>query len=114
MNTSPPKAEYLPIDKLRPFEGHPFQVKDDDEMDQLVFSILTQGLDDVGRKNKYSLNAVLHSKDHFLNVLLILLKTYVIANHCRAVKLTPNVVDSYADAYVIGEVIESDEGVVLC
>ena len=44
MNTSPPKAEYLPIDKLRPFDGHPFQVKDDDEMDQLVFSVLTQGL----------------------------------------------------------------------
>ena len=44
MNTSPPKAEYLPIDKLRPFEGHPFQVKDDAEMDQLVFSVLTQGL----------------------------------------------------------------------
>ena len=44
MNTSPPKAEYLPIGKLRPFEGHPFQVKDDDEMDQLVFSVLTQGL----------------------------------------------------------------------
>ena len=44
MSASPPKAEYLPIDKLRPFEGHPFQVKDDDEMDQLVFSVLTQGL----------------------------------------------------------------------
>ena len=44
MNTLPPKAEYLPIDKLKPFEGHPFQVKDDDEMDQLVFSVLTQGL----------------------------------------------------------------------
>ena len=44
MNTSPPKADYLPIDKLRPFDGHPFQVKDDDEMDQLVFSVLTQGL----------------------------------------------------------------------
>ena len=44
MNTSPPKAEYLPINKLKPFENHPFQVKDDDEMDQLVFSILTQGL----------------------------------------------------------------------
>ena len=44
MNTSPPKAEYLPIDKLKPFEGHPFQVKDDDEMDQLIFSVLTQGL----------------------------------------------------------------------
>ena len=44
MSTSPPKAEYLPIDKLRSFDGHPFQVKDDAEMDQLVFSVLTQGL----------------------------------------------------------------------
>ncbi|MGM9660138.1 MAG: ParB/RepB/Spo0J family partition protein [Faecousia sp.] len=41
---TPPRAEYLPIDKLRPFENHPFQVKDDAEMDQLVFSVLTQGL----------------------------------------------------------------------
>ena len=38
------KAEYLPIDKLQPFEGHPFKVTDDEEMDQLVWSILTQGL----------------------------------------------------------------------
>ena len=38
------KAEYLPIDKLQPFEGHPFKVMDDEEMDQLVWSILTQGL----------------------------------------------------------------------
>ena len=45
MNTNtPPKAEYLPISKLHLFENHPFQVKDDDEMEQLVFSILTQGL----------------------------------------------------------------------
>lgn len=41
---TPSRAEYLPIDKLHPFESHPFQVKDDDEMDQLVFSVLTQGL----------------------------------------------------------------------
>ena len=41
---TPPRAEYLPIDKLRPFENHPFRVKDDAEMDQLVFSVLTQGL----------------------------------------------------------------------
>ena len=34
----------LPTEKLRPFEGHPFQVKDDAEMEQLVWSILTQGL----------------------------------------------------------------------
>ena len=38
------QAVQLPVDKLRPFEGHPFQVKDDAEMDQLVWSILTQGL----------------------------------------------------------------------
>ena len=38
------KAEYLPIDKLHPFENHPFQVKDDDEMEQLVWSILSQGI----------------------------------------------------------------------
>ena len=34
----------LPIQKLRPFENHPFQVKDDDEMEQLVWSVLTQGV----------------------------------------------------------------------
>ena len=34
----------LPVDKLRPFEGHPFRVTDDSEMEQLVYSILTQGL----------------------------------------------------------------------
>jgi len=38
------KAEYLNITQLRPFEGHPFQVKEDEEMEQLVWSILTQGL----------------------------------------------------------------------
>ena len=38
------QAMQLPINKLRPFENHPFQVKDDDEMDQLVWSILTQGV----------------------------------------------------------------------
>ena len=38
------KAEYLPIEKLHPFERHPFQVKDDDEMEQLVWSILSQGV----------------------------------------------------------------------
>ena len=37
-------AEYLPVDKLRPFDGHPFQVKDDEEMNQLVWSIITQGV----------------------------------------------------------------------
>ena len=38
------KAEYLPIEKLRPFEGHPFKVEDNAEMDQLVESILAQGV----------------------------------------------------------------------
>lgn len=38
------RAEYLAVDKLRPFEGHPFKVVDNEEMDQLVWSILTQGL----------------------------------------------------------------------
>jgi ParB family chromosome partitioning protein len=38
------QAAQLPVDKLRPFEGHPFRVKDDTEMDQLVWSILTQGV----------------------------------------------------------------------
>ena len=38
------RAEHLPISKLHPFEGHPFKVTDNEEMDQLVWSILTQGL----------------------------------------------------------------------
>ena len=38
------RAEYLPIQKLKPFEGHPFKVTDNEEMDQLVWSVLTQGL----------------------------------------------------------------------
>ena len=38
------RAEHLPISKLHPFEGHPFKVVDNEEMDQLTWSILTQGL----------------------------------------------------------------------
>ena len=38
------RAAYLAVDKLRPFEGHPFKVVDNEEMDQLTWSILTQGL----------------------------------------------------------------------
>ena len=38
------KAEHLPINLLQPFEDHPFKVTDDEEMDQLVWSVLTQGL----------------------------------------------------------------------
>ena len=38
------RAEHLSVEKLRPFDGHPFKVVDNEEMDQLVWSILTQGL----------------------------------------------------------------------
>ena len=38
------QAEYLPIDKLKPFDGHPFYVKDDDDMEQLTESIRQQGV----------------------------------------------------------------------
>ena len=44
MNDRKARADQLPVDKLRPFEGHPFHVKDDEEMDRLVYSVLTQGL----------------------------------------------------------------------
>ena len=38
------RAEHLPIEKLRPFEGHPFKVADNEEMDQLVESIMAHGV----------------------------------------------------------------------
>lgn len=38
------QAMQLPVEKLHPFENHPFQVKNDDEMEQLVWSILAQGM----------------------------------------------------------------------
>ena len=38
------KAEHLQIEKLHPFEGHPFKVVDNEEMDQLVESIQAQGV----------------------------------------------------------------------
>ena len=38
------RADYLPINKLHPFEEHPFKVTDNEEMDRLVWSILSQGL----------------------------------------------------------------------
>ena len=34
----------IPIDKIRPFEGHPYKVKDDEEMNSLIESIQTQGI----------------------------------------------------------------------
>ena len=38
------KPVYIPVSKLRPFEGHPFKVKDDDEMNTLIESVQTQGI----------------------------------------------------------------------
>ncbi len=34
----------IPVEKLRPFAGHPFKVRDDDEMNTLIESIQTQGV----------------------------------------------------------------------
>lgn len=31
----------IPTDKIRPFEGHPYKVKDDEEMNSLIESIQT-------------------------------------------------------------------------
>ena len=38
------KPAAIPVEKLRPFAGHPFKVKDDDEMNTLIESIQTQGV----------------------------------------------------------------------
>ena len=38
------RTEHLQVDKLYPFKGHPFKVLDNEEMDQLVESILAQGV----------------------------------------------------------------------
>lgn len=34
----------IPVSRLRPFEGHPYKVKDDDEMNALIDSIQEQGI----------------------------------------------------------------------
>ena len=34
----------IPVSNLRPFEGHPFKVKDDEEMNTLIESVQTQGI----------------------------------------------------------------------
>ena len=38
------KPVNIPVSKLRPFEGHPFKVKDDEEMNVLIESIQTTGI----------------------------------------------------------------------
>ena len=40
----PPKTVNLDISKLHPFEGHPYKVLDDEDMEALVESIRTQGV----------------------------------------------------------------------
>ncbi len=34
----------IPVENLHPFTGHPFKVKDDEEMNTLIESIQTQGV----------------------------------------------------------------------
>lgn len=44
MKNTMKKPVAIPVEKLRLFAGHPFKVKDDDEMNTLIESIQTQGV----------------------------------------------------------------------
>lgn len=44
MKNTMKKPVAIPVEKLRPFAGHPFKVKDDDEMNTLIESVQTQGI----------------------------------------------------------------------
>ena len=44
MKNTMKKPVAIPAEKLRPFAGHPFKVRDDDEMNTLIESIQTQGI----------------------------------------------------------------------
>ena len=44
MKNTMKKSVAIPVEKLRPFAGHPFKVKDDDEMNTLIESVQTQGV----------------------------------------------------------------------
>ena len=44
MKNTMKKPVAIPVEKLRPFDGHPFKVKDDEEMNTLIESIQTQGV----------------------------------------------------------------------
>ena len=44
MKNTMKKPVAIPVEKLRPFAGHPFKVRDDDEMNALIESIQTQGV----------------------------------------------------------------------
>ena len=39
MKNTMKKPVAIPVEKLRPFDGHPFKVKDDDEMNTLIESL---------------------------------------------------------------------------
>ncbi len=44
MKNTMKKPVAIPVEKLHPFTGHPFKVRDDDEMNTLIESIQTQGI----------------------------------------------------------------------
>ena len=44
MKNTMKKPVNIPVSKLRPFEGHPFKVKDDEEMNTLIESVHTVGI----------------------------------------------------------------------
>lgn len=44
MKNTMKKPVAIPVEKLRPFAGHPFKVRDDEEMNTLIESIQTQGI----------------------------------------------------------------------
>lgn len=44
MKNTMKKPVAIPVEKLRPFDGHPFKIKDDDEMNTLIESIQMQGI----------------------------------------------------------------------
>ena len=44
LGKAPPKAITLDINKLHPFEGHPYKALDNEDMEALADNILTQGV----------------------------------------------------------------------
>ena len=44
MKNTMKKPVNIPVEKLRPFEGHPFKVIDDDDMSTLIESVQTVGI----------------------------------------------------------------------
>ena len=44
MKNTMKKPVAIPVEKLHPFDGHPFKVRDDEEMNTLIESVQTQGI----------------------------------------------------------------------